>query len=196
MGTLPAGLPIRPSRAPGSGPGAAFPAEHPAARRAGLMSATAASLCLPQHPSPLGCSRPGALPSLLRLPYRSELPRAAQLTNVPLDGNLPEALLEAGFEGAGRALAVALGRGGHGGAERELKEFPDAPARFKRPASRWAGWPLPASPPREEAEALPPPPPLLPRSYRGGVLKWAFGKGNGEESFVQEVAVARFHSLI
>lgn len=161
------------------------------------MSATAASLSVsPSIPAPWGA--PGLAPSqsLLRLPYRSELPRAAQLTNVPLDGNLPEALLEAGFEGAGRTLAVALGRGGHGGAERELKEFPDAPARFKRPASRWAGWPLPASPPREEAEALPPPPPLLPRSYRGGVLKWAFGKGNGEESFVQEVAVARFHSLI
>lgn len=44
------------------------------------------------------------------------------------------------------------------------------------PPGGWAGWPLPASPPREEAEALPPPPPLLPSSRRRGVTKWAFGE--------------------
>lgn len=83
---------------------------------------------------------------------------AAALTDVPLDGNLPEALLEAGVRGAGGVAAVPFGGGGHGGAEREHTGLPAAPAHFKSPASRWAGWPCPATTPREEAEALPPPP--------------------------------------
>lgn len=52
---------------------------------------------------------------------------------------------------------MPLGGGGHGGAAREHTELPAAPAHFKSPASRWAGWPPPAATPREEAEALPPP---------------------------------------
>lgn len=93
------------------------------------------------YPSP-GPNRRGSQP-----PTFSHPPPAAELTDVPLDGNLPEAFLEAGVEGAGGAAAVPLGGGGHGGAEREHSGLPAAPAHFKSPASRWAGWPPPPSPP-------------------------------------------------
>lgn len=55
---------------------------------------------------------------VLRPEPRIPPPSAAALTDVPLDGNLLEALLEAGVEGAAGAAAAPLGRGGHGGALR------------------------------------------------------------------------------
>lgn len=142
-----------------------------------------------RYPSP-GPNRRGSQPPTFSHTHPPH-PPAAELTDVPLDGNLPEAFLEAGVEGAGGAAAVPLGGGGHGGAEREHSGLPAAPAHFKSPASRWAGWPPPPSPPntpREEAEALPPPPPrraagrscrCRAAAARRAVTKRVFGERNG-----------------
>lgn len=133
---------------------------------------------------------------------------AAALTDVPFDGNFPEALLEAGVRGAGGVAAVPFGGGGHGGAERQHTGLPAAPAHFKSPASRWAGWPCPATTPREEAEALPPPPsrrvaaapaPLQPgRGSAAAAARGVFEMGVSEiqRSFVQEVTLNLFHLLV
>lgn len=64
----------------------------------------------------------------------------APLTDIALDGDLPEALLEAGVQLGGGAAAAPFGGSGHGGSGAA------APARFKAPAERWAGSALSAPP--------------------------------------------------
>lgn len=159
-----------------------------------------------RYPSP-GPNRRGSQPPTFSPPPPP--PPAAELTDVPLDGNLPEAFLEAGVEGAGGAAAVPLGGGGHGGAEREHSGLPAAPAHFKSPASRWAGWPPPPSPPpalpgkrrrrcplprRGGLRAAPAVAELLPLVglLRNGCLASEMEQGR----CVQEVTVKRFHMLL
>lgn len=136
-------------------------------------------LSLPQSPPPcqaLGGWLPASLPSTPPgFPYRPDPPPAPpSLPMFPsmeiflrrfwkLVSRKPAGLWQ--WRLAGVDMAVPSGNSG---------VFPAAPAPFKVPAKRGAGWPLPAGPPREEAEALPPPPPLLPCSR--AVTKWAFGK--------------------
>lgn len=132
------------------------------------------------------------------------LPSPAALTDVPLDGNLPEALLEAGVEGAGRAAAVPLGGGGHGGAGREHAGLPAAPVRFT--LSRQPVGVMAAATPREEAEAMPPPsfPPSPPRWAPGRAGRAAAAEGLtgcsasevGQSCFVQEFNVRRFQLVL
>lgn len=64
----------------------------------------------------------------------------APLTDIALDGDLPEALLEAGVQLGGGAAAAPFGGSGHGGSGAA------AAARFKAPAERWAGSALSAPP--------------------------------------------------
>lgn len=92
----------------------------------GLVSLSGPQRCLCHHPAvSVGLQEDFPFPSLPHISSGLPCPEAscpsppsaaAALTDVPLDGNLLEALLEAGVEGAAGAAAAPLGRGGHGGA--------------------------------------------------------------------------------